>query len=121
MQENAALSRKIREAAPQERYCYSALSEDKNEELFAKVKELMEDRRLYRDGALTLDKLSEMLSTNRSYLSRVINEKTGCNFNKYLNTYRVREAIGILSDKSTVHRQLKEIAVNWGQFSIHIL
>ena len=113
-QENAALSRKIREAAPQERYCYSALSEDKNEELFARVKELMEDRRLYRDGTLTLDKLSEMLSTNRSYLSRVINEKTGCNFNKYLNTYRVREAIGILSDKSTVHRQLKEIGSELG-------
>lgn len=112
-QEKVALSKKIRENQ-QERYCFSALSEDKNEELFERVKDLIENARVYRDGTLTLEKLAEMLSTNRSYLSRVINEKTGYNFNKYINSYRIAEAVEILSDKSTADRQMKEIGCGLG-------
>lgn len=112
-QEKVALSRKIREKS-EEKYCFSALSEDKNEALFAQVKDLMENGRIYRDGSMTLEKLAEMLATNRSYLSRVINEKTGYNFNKYLNAFRISEAIEILSDKSTAGRQLKDIGLSLG-------
>lgn len=112
-QEKVALSRMIRES-PQERYCYSALSDDKNEELFVRVKDLMENGKAYRDGTLTLDKLAVMLSTNRSYLSRVINEKTGLGFNKYVNSFRVAEAVEILSDKSAADRQMKEIGSSLG-------
>lgn len=112
-QEKVALSKKMRENQS-ERYCFSALSEDKNEELFARVKDLMENGKVYRDGTLTLDRLAEMLSTNRSYLSRVINEKTGYNFNKYVNSFRIAEAIEILSDKSAPDRQMKEIGGSLG-------
>lgn len=112
-QEKLALSKIIR-GNVQDRYCFSALSEDKNDELFTRIRDLMENEKVYRDGSLTLDKLAEMLSTNRSYLSRVINEKTGYNFNKYINSFRIAEAVEILSDKSTADRQMKEIGSGLG-------
>lgn len=39
-----------------------------------------------------------MIGTNRTYLSRVINEKTGMSFVNYLNSYRIEKALEILSD-----------------------
>ena len=112
--ENADLSRRIRESGGEERYNASALSETKNSLLFAELSRIMEEEKAYRDGTLTVDKLSARLQTNRSYLSRVINEQTGLNFNKYINKFRITEAIGMLSDKSNPDIQMKKIGYTLG-------
>jgi len=112
--ENADLSRRIRESGGEERYNASALSDTKNSLLFAELSRIMEEEKAYRDGTLTVDKLSARLQTNRSYLSRVINEQTGLNFNKYINKFRITEAIGILSDKSNADIQMKKIGYTLG-------
>lgn len=41
---------------------------------------------------LNIIDVAKHIGTNRSYVSKIINEKIGCNFNFFVNTYRVNEA-----------------------------
>lgn len=94
-------------------YCNSPLSENKGNELYNRVNRMMEEENIYRDPDLSIDKLASMLGTNRSYLSRVINEHSGVNFNKFINRLRIRDAVQMLSD---IHSSssIKQIAVDTG-------
>ena len=58
----------------------------------------MKEDHLYRDSSLSLDKTAGILSTNRTYLSQVVNEKAGKSFSSYVNEYRLNEAVELLSD-----------------------
>lgn len=92
---------KEREAATENagnKYVNSPLSDEKGQKLFDQLEELMETEKIYRDKDMTIERLSEKLNTNRSYLSRIINEHSGLNFNNYINKYRINEAVQILSD-----------------------
>lgn len=51
----------------------------------------MKTQRPYLNPHLTLNELSRAISTNSSYLSRLINEGFDQNFNDFINTYRVKE------------------------------
>lgn len=93
--EQVSLSRQIRELEDRnpDKYNKSSMSETKGSDLWERLTRYMEDDKAYRESTLTIDKLASKLSTNRSYLSRVINEYAGINFNQYLNKYRIKEAI----------------------------
>lgn len=73
-------------------------SEDKNSELFTKLEEMMKVQKLYREKNLTRERAAEIIGSNRTYLSQMINEKAGMSFVHYVNNYRLNEAIEILSD-----------------------
>lgn len=75
-----------------DKYNKSCLSETEGKKLWGRVCQCMEDG-MYRDEELTIDKLAANLSTNRTYLSRVINENAGMNFSQYVNKYRIDEAV----------------------------
>lgn len=68
--------------------------------LFQRIEELMRRDRIYRQKDLSLDKLSEMLSTNRAYVSKAINVCASQSFFSYIDQYRIREAVSILSGES---------------------
>lgn len=55
-----------------------------------------EVRRVFLDASLSLKKLSEMLETNQTYLSNVVNKYFGCNLKELVNTYRVEYAKELL-------------------------
>ncbi|WP_353123717.1 helix-turn-helix domain-containing protein [Dysgonomonas capnocytophagoides] len=55
-------------------------------------------QKLYTSPGFNLEILSEHVGINRKYLSKAINNATGKNFNTYINEYRVKEAIRLLSD-----------------------
>lgn len=99
--ETVSLNRQIRSMEDQSesvnRY-NSSLSKTKSEELYRQLEELMSAEHVYRDSDLTVDKLAAMLHTNRTYLSQVINEKTGMNYSRYVNRARMSEAIDRLTD-----------------------
>lgn len=76
----------------------SSHSGTSDEEIFQKVEKLIKDDGKYSDNSLTRDRIAEMIGTNRTYLSRVINEKTGMSFANYLNSYRIEKALELLSD-----------------------
>jgi AraC-like DNA-binding protein len=48
---------------------------------------------------LNIWEVSKSIGSNRSYVSRVINENIGCNFNDFVNMYRVNEAKKLLIEQ----------------------
>lgn len=69
-------------------------------EIFARVEALMRDEKVWRDQGLTREKLAEKAGTNRTYLTKAINlHSEGMSFNQYVFSYRLREALQILSSK----------------------
>jgi AraC-like DNA-binding protein len=74
---------------------------------------LLKDKN-FKNLDLTLDFLSKELSVNRNYLSRAINRTTGKNFNNYINEYRVKEAIKMMSDEKMSLLSIDSIALEVG-------
>lgn len=117
--EKASLNEQIKELennndlTSANKYVSSSLSDIKSNDLYDRLRYVMEHDRAYRDSDLTIEKLAGMLDTNRSYLSRIINEKSGMNFNAYLNKCRIEEAINSIVD---THGQclLKTLAFDVG-------
>lgn len=96
-----------------EKYATSALSEQKSVELYQQLHRLMLEEKLYKDPGLTKDRLSDILHTNRSYLSQVINQHTGLSYNHFINRLRIDEVLRILSDPND-DTPLKAIASDIG-------
>lgn len=67
-------------------------------ELFARIEYLMQTEGVYRQNDLTIERLAERLDTNRTYISRAINQQAGKAFSSYVNSYRIDEAVRRLSD-----------------------
>lgn len=63
-----------------------------------KLDRLMKEDKIYREADLTLEKAAMMVGTNRTYLSQIINEKTGSSYSTYVNEFRLCEAMEILSN-----------------------
>ena len=59
----------------------------------------LEIRLVFLDASLSLRKLSEMLDTNQTYLSNVVNKYFGCNLKELVNTYRVEYAKELLCSR----------------------
>jgi AraC-like DNA-binding protein len=60
------------------------------------LRKLIEEEKKYLDCNLTLNEAAKILNTNTAYLSRIINEQSGMNFNNYINKYRIEEAKKLL-------------------------
>jgi len=70
---------------------------------------LMETAKPYLRPELSLMDLAEMLGTNKTVLSRVINQVHQQNFNDYINSYRVSQVIAQIS--SGKYRQLTLLGI----------
>lgn len=93
------------------------LSTDKQNDLMSRFTALMVERRLFTDPTLTVGAVAEALGTNRTYLSKAINESTGKTFTQVVNGYRIRQAVAELSDLSS-DKPLKQISVDVGFSSL---
>jgi YesN/AraC family two-component response regulator len=51
----------------------------------------------FKNSELTLDILAQKIHVNRNSLSHAINAVTGKNFNSFVNEYRIKEALRIIS------------------------
>ena len=80
------------------KYTGSSLSNEKVTDLFNRLETLMREKRVYTDNMITKEKVSEMLGTNHTYLSQIINDQTGKTFTQYVNEFRTHEAVKRLSD-----------------------
>jgi len=81
----------------QEKYKTTRVSSDQTENLYAKVMDLVVTQGQYRDPEVTLKSLSSSLNVSTQVLSMVINQKSGKNFNAFVNQHRVQEALELLS------------------------
>ena len=78
-------------------------------ELLQSVNLLMEKAKPYLQSDLSLADLSGMLATNKTVLSRVINQAHQQNFNDFVNGYRVSQVIAQI--KSGKHLQLTLLGI----------
>lgn len=67
---------------------------------------ILENKKVYLDANINLTKLSRMLHTNTTYLSKVTNICFGCNFKTLLNKYRINYAKVLLKENECDIRQL---------------
>ena len=71
------------------------------------IEAFMKANKPYTDHSLTIDMLAEMMNMKKYYLSKAINASIGKNYNTWINEYRIKEAIVLLSDE-----KLNKISVN---------
>lgn len=94
------------------------LESDKVDELYERLCHALEDEKLYKEPQLTRERLSKILNTNHTYLTKVITEKTGMNFSQFVNSYRIHEAVRILSDAGNAEYPLKQLCFDLGFTSL---
>lgn len=89
---------------------------DKNiiNDIFLKLKNF-EDKEEFIESGLTLNKLATRFDTNSSYLSQVINEYKGTNFNRYLGELRIHYITKKLyEDKKFLNYKIETLAEECG-------
>ena len=95
------------------KYASSSLTDEKSLELFRTLERIMrEEKKFTKDNFITKDKVAEILGTNRTYLSRIINEQSKLSFTHYVNRFRIEEAIRLLSDPNN-ETPLKPFLQSW--------
>lgn len=95
----------------------AGLSEVKADDLMGRFTTLMTEEKLFKDPSLTVGAVAERLGSNRTYLSRAVNDSTGKSFTQLVNDYRIREAIALISDMEA-NMPLKQICSEVGFSSI---
>lgn len=105
MRQDVAGSAKSVEKA--EKYSSRKLTGDTKNEIHETVLNTMENCPEIFSSDFSLARLSEICGSRQEYVSQVINETFGCNFNELINKYRIREACRRIDDK-----------VNYGQFTL---
>lgn len=102
-----------------EKYSTSALTDDLKLKIMSQIRHLMEEGKVYMEHDFTINKLSETLDINRTYLSQVINEKFNKSFTQLVNEYRIQEARRQLTDEVTRLYTVEFIAKSVGFNSVN--
>jgi len=89
------------------------LSETEKMIIYENLSRIMISEEPYLDPDLTLGELSRVCKVPMRNLSRVINDIHGCNFNDYVNEYRLKRAICFLDDSSD-DRTITEVFLSSG-------
>jgi len=84
--------------AEAKKYKSSPMDDPAKDELLQRLCDIMESNTEIYDDGFTLDQLASLVGSNPNYVSQVINEKKGCNFNAFVNEYRIKEACRRLTD-----------------------
>lgn len=87
----------IHRGADREKYSRSTLTDEDKDIILKKLKDYLKNDKPYLSPKLTISDLSGYLNINSNRISQVINEKTGLNFNDFLNLFRIEEAKKLLS------------------------
>ena len=102
-----------------------ALDEEKNNnnlnsknyntaKLNEKLLKLFKDVAIYKNPDLKITQVSELLHTNRTYISKHINTEFSCTFSDFVNRYRVEEAKRLLTSESSKGYSLNYISEKSG-------
>jgi AraC-like DNA-binding protein len=83
----------------QEKYRKSLIQGLSREKIIKRLKELMEDEKLYRQFDLKLEEVAGLLFITPHQLSEFVNDCMGVNFAGYINGFRVEEAQSLLIEK----------------------
>ena len=82
------------------KYVKSGLKDTEAEKYYGLLLDLIEKEELFQNGKLLLKDVADRLGISNNYLSQIINQKTGKNFFRFINEYRVERAKQLLADKA---------------------
>lgn len=82
---------------------------------------LFEQEKIYKRPDLKISQLSQLVATNRTYISNIINDEFKCSFNDFVNRYRVAEAKEILQQHKNAKYNLERVAEESGFTSVGAL
>lgn len=99
---------------PSVRYKSSGLTADDTARYKSLILEYVKRKGLYKDHDITLGKFSRGLSLTPHLVSQVINEQLSCNFNDFINSYRIEEAKKMLKDPEMKNYTVASIAYDCG-------
>ena len=94
----AATPESIPESTDEVKYKSSHLSDEDKEQLLARILEVMDNNEEIFSPDFSLERLAMLSESKYKYVSQVINEHYGQNFNNCLNSYRIKEACKRMSD-----------------------
>lgn len=85
-------------------------SQEGDTALWETIENMMKEDKIFLKKNLTLESMATEIGTNRTYLSKTVNSFSGKNFNSYVDSYRIREAVRIIeeSPKEAVFKQIAE-------------
>jgi len=87
------------------------------EKIFIKLSDLLEEDKIFRQQDLSETKLAELLETNNTYLSSIINKRFGVPFKTLLNKLRIDEARRLLVSNEYSNYSIEGIANEVGYHS----
>jgi AraC-like DNA-binding protein len=100
------------------------LDEEKNNDLNSKndnvgklnekLLNLFKNEAIYKNPDLKITQVSELLHTNRTYISKHINTEFSCTFSDFVNRYRIEEAKRLLTSESSKGYSLNYISEKSG-------
>jgi AraC-like DNA-binding protein len=82
--------------------------------IMKEIEKLMLEDKLYRDTTLSVDLLAHKLKAKRYYISMTINRCMSKSFNTFINEYRIKEAIQLLSKNENNTFKIDSIAFDVG-------
>jgi PAS domain S-box-containing protein len=97
-----------------DKYQSSSLKGIEEVKLYAQLRTLMEREKIYLDPNLTLRDAADRLMTNTKYLSQVVNNQAGCNFQQFVNNFRISEAKYKIGNEEFENLTLYGIALQCG-------
>lgn len=97
------------------KYHGSSLNKKERERLIHAIQDLMENTTEFCNIDFTLEKMAMLIHSKTKYVSQVINETYGKNFNRFVNEYRIKEARMRLTNREEYgHYTVKAIAQSVG-------
>ena len=109
-----AISRNYIRAVNSIKYQTTSISEAEIITIYAEMEKAMQEQQLWLNPKFSLDLLSRHLKAHTQKISLVINTRAGCNFNEYVNRYRVRHAITLMDNPKTALHTIASISFDSG-------
>ena len=85
---------------------------EETDAMMSRIARALREQRLFANPHLTIQDMANAIGSNRTYVSRCINRRTGLSFSQYVARYRVEHAQQILRDPKyrTDHEAITEAA-----------
>lgn len=82
-----------------------SFDQNKSNEIKERLVEYFITEKPYLEPKINILQVSLYLYTNKTYVSRVINEHFNCNFSQFVNSYRVKEAVSLFKEDTSLSIQ----------------
>ena len=100
----------LHELKPKEAKYRSLVSPEMMDQLQEGILAKIVMEKKYKDKDYSAKQLAEDLHTNTRYISAVVNTRFHQNFTSFVNSYRINDAMTLLTDKRSIELNMGQIA-----------